>query len=115
LHVTSAARVANAKPRLALPLRGGVASKVGAARQRKANFRKQHIQPTVRAGPHCRTRAKTLPCPRWERTGNTIGVGRACTESFVSSFIAIIILNFIFAEVSKDMYIAIYGIRSIFG
>ena len=43
------------------------------------------------------------------------GVGRACTESFVSSFIAIIILNFIFAEVSKDMYIAIYGIRSIFG
>jgi phospholipid/cholesterol/gamma-HCH transport system permease protein len=43
------------------------------------------------------------------------GVGRACTESFVSSFIAIIVLNFIFADVSKDMYIAIYGIRSIFG
>lgn len=43
------------------------------------------------------------------------GVGRACTESFVASFIAIIILNFIFAEASKDMYIAIYGIRSIFG
>ena len=43
------------------------------------------------------------------------GVGRACTQSFVSSFIAIIILNFIFADASKDMYIAIYGIRSIFG
>ena len=43
------------------------------------------------------------------------GVGRACTESFVASFIAIIIINFIFAEASKDMYIAIYGIRSVFG
>ena len=42
------------------------------------------------------------------------GVGRACTESFVASFIAIIIQNFVYAEVSKDMYIAIYGIRSIF-
>lgn len=42
------------------------------------------------------------------------GVGRACTESFVASFIAIIVLNFIFAEVSKDMYIALYGNRSVF-
>jgi phospholipid/cholesterol/gamma-HCH transport system permease protein len=42
------------------------------------------------------------------------GVGRACTESFVASFIAIIILNFIFADVSKDMYIALYGNRSVF-
>jgi len=43
------------------------------------------------------------------------GVGRACTESFVASFLAIIVMNFIFAEVSKDMYTAIYGIRSVFG
>ena len=42
------------------------------------------------------------------------GVGRACTDSFVLSFIAIIILNFIFADVSKEMYQAIYGIRSVF-
>jgi phospholipid/cholesterol/gamma-HCH transport system permease protein len=42
------------------------------------------------------------------------GVGRACTESFVASFIAIIILNFIFADLSKEMYQAIYGIRSLF-
>lgn len=42
------------------------------------------------------------------------GVGRACTESFVNSFLAIIILNFIFAQISQDMYTAIYGIRSIF-
>ena len=42
------------------------------------------------------------------------GVGRACTESFVASFIAIIILNFVFAEASKDMYIALYGNRSVF-
>ena len=43
------------------------------------------------------------------------GVGRACTESFVASFIAIIMLNFFFAQVSKDWYIAIYGVKSIFG
>jgi phospholipid/cholesterol/gamma-HCH transport system permease protein len=42
------------------------------------------------------------------------GVGRACTESFVTSFIAIIVLNFFFAKVAKDWYVAIYGIRSIF-
>jgi phospholipid/cholesterol/gamma-HCH transport system permease protein len=43
------------------------------------------------------------------------GVGRACTESFVATFIAIIVLNFFFAQVSKDWYLAIYGVRSIFG
>jgi len=43
------------------------------------------------------------------------GVGRACTESFVAAFIAIIIINFVFAEASKDMYNAIYGLRSVFG
>jgi phospholipid/cholesterol/gamma-HCH transport system permease protein len=43
------------------------------------------------------------------------GVGRACTESFVASFIAIIILNFVFAEASQKMYQAIYGLQSIFG
>jgi phospholipid/cholesterol/gamma-HCH transport system permease protein len=42
------------------------------------------------------------------------GVGRACTESFVYSFIAIIILNFFFAKVSTEWYVALYGIRSIF-
>jgi phospholipid/cholesterol/gamma-HCH transport system permease protein len=43
------------------------------------------------------------------------GVGRACTESFVTSFIAIIVLNFFFAKIAKDWYVAIYGIRGIFG
>ena len=42
------------------------------------------------------------------------GVGRACTEAFVASFIAIIVLNFVFAEISKDMYISLYGVRSVF-
>ena len=42
------------------------------------------------------------------------GVGRACTESFVVSFIAIIVLNFFFAELLQSMYVAIYGIRGIF-
>ena len=43
------------------------------------------------------------------------GVGRACTESFVASFIAIIVMNFFFAQVSKDWYIAVYGVKSLFG
>jgi phospholipid/cholesterol/gamma-HCH transport system permease protein len=43
------------------------------------------------------------------------GVGRACTESFVTSFIAIIVLNFFFAKIAKDWYIALYGIRGILG
>jgi phospholipid/cholesterol/gamma-HCH transport system permease protein len=41
------------------------------------------------------------------------GVGRACTESFVTSFIAIIVLNFFFAELLKEWYLTIYGIRSL--
>jgi phospholipid/cholesterol/gamma-HCH transport system permease protein len=43
------------------------------------------------------------------------GVGRACTESFVTSFLAIIVLNFFFAQLLKEMYQAIYGIRGLFG
>lgn len=43
------------------------------------------------------------------------GVGRACTEAFVASFISIIILNFFFAQLLKDWYIALYGIEGIFG
>ena len=37
------------------------------------------------------------------------GVGRACTESFVMSFLAIIVLNFFFAKFLRDLYNAIYG------
>jgi phospholipid/cholesterol/gamma-HCH transport system permease protein len=43
------------------------------------------------------------------------GVGRACTESFVHSFLAIIILNLFFAKLLRDIYEAVYGNRSIFG
>src|SRR5450432_1021612 len=43
------------------------------------------------------------------------GVGRACTESFVTSFICIIILNFFFAQLLKEWYIALYGVRTVFG
>ncbi len=43
------------------------------------------------------------------------GVGRACTESFVYSFIAIIVFNFFFARIASEWYVALYGIRSIFG
>jgi phospholipid/cholesterol/gamma-HCH transport system permease protein len=43
------------------------------------------------------------------------GVGRACTESFVVSFLCIIIMNFFFAQIAQDWYIGLYGIRSVFG
>jgi phospholipid/cholesterol/gamma-HCH transport system permease protein len=43
------------------------------------------------------------------------GVGRACTESFVVSFLAIIVLNFFFAKLLRDVYTAIYGSRGLFG
>jgi phospholipid/cholesterol/gamma-HCH transport system permease protein len=43
------------------------------------------------------------------------GVGKACTESFVTSFICIIILNFFFAKFLHDLYVGLYGVQSIFG
>jgi len=43
------------------------------------------------------------------------GVGRACTDSFVASFICIIIMNFFFAQIAQTWYIALYGIHSVFG
>lgn len=43
------------------------------------------------------------------------GVGRACTDSFVATFISIIIMNFFFAQLGHDWYQTIYGFRGIFG
>ena len=43
------------------------------------------------------------------------GVGKACTDSFVQSFIAIIVFNFVFARVMGQWYGALYGSHSIFG
>jgi phospholipid/cholesterol/gamma-HCH transport system permease protein len=40
------------------------------------------------------------------------GVGRACTESFVVSFMSIIVMNFFFAEVARNFYLAIYGVTN---
>jgi phospholipid/cholesterol/gamma-HCH transport system permease protein len=42
------------------------------------------------------------------------GVGRACTESFVTSFLAIMVLNFFFAKLLQDLYMALYGNLSLF-
>jgi phospholipid/cholesterol/gamma-HCH transport system permease protein len=42
------------------------------------------------------------------------GVGRACTEAFVASFIAIIVQNFFFAQLLRDWYITLYGVKGIF-
>jgi phospholipid/cholesterol/gamma-HCH transport system permease protein len=43
------------------------------------------------------------------------GVGRACTESFVQSFLTIIVLNFICAQVAREAYSALYGTASMLG
>ena len=37
------------------------------------------------------------------------GVGRAATDSFVTSFIAIIVTNFFLAKILKDLYVVFYG------
>ncbi len=37
------------------------------------------------------------------------GVGKACTEGFVQSFVVIIILNFFFAKLLRDFYEGLYG------
>ncbi len=42
------------------------------------------------------------------------GVGRACTESFVISFILILMLDFFLNLVLKGAYNALYGFRSLF-
>ncbi len=44
------------------------------------------------------------------------GVGRACTDSFVTSFLAIIILNFFFAQLLRELYTSFFpGMRGLFG
>ncbi|HTW95544.1 MAG TPA: ABC transporter permease [Tepidisphaeraceae bacterium] len=42
------------------------------------------------------------------------GVGRACTESFVASFVAIIVMNFFFADIARGWHTALFGNQSIF-
>jgi phospholipid/cholesterol/gamma-HCH transport system permease protein len=57
-----------------------------------------------------------ISCYKGFRCGSgASGVGRACTESFVLSFIAIIILNFFFAKLLRDLYYGLYPITGIFG
>ena len=41
------------------------------------------------------------------------GVGRAATDSFVTSFVAIIIANFFLAKFLHDLYIVMYGIDTV--
>ncbi|HEX8324981.1 MAG TPA: ABC transporter permease [Tepidisphaeraceae bacterium] len=42
------------------------------------------------------------------------GVGRACTESFVTAFLTIMCMNFFFAKMFQDLYRAFYGFQSLF-
>ncbi|MEM9295215.1 MAG: ABC transporter permease [Planctomycetota bacterium] len=37
------------------------------------------------------------------------GVGKAATDAFVTSFIAIIVINFVLAQFLSDLYVAVYG------
>ncbi len=41
--------------------------------------------------------------------GGAAGVGRAATDAFVTSFLAIIVANFFLAKLLKDLYIVLYG------
>jgi phospholipid/cholesterol/gamma-HCH transport system permease protein len=41
------------------------------------------------------------------------GVGRAATDAFVTSFLAIIVANFFLAKFLKDLYDVIYGTSAI--
>jgi len=43
------------------------------------------------------------------------GVGKACTESFVNSFMAIIVMNFFFAKLLRDLYTALWPNSSFLG
>ena len=42
------------------------------------------------------------------------GVGKACTESFVSSFLTIIVINLFAAKLLQDLYMAMFGLRGLF-
>lgn len=42
------------------------------------------------------------------------GVGKACTESFVTSFLAIIVINLFAAKLLQDLYVAVFGLRGLF-
>lgn len=57
-----------------------------------------------------------ISCYKGFRCGSgASGVGRACTESFVLSFLAIIVLNFFFAKLLRDLYTGLFPVRGIFG
>ena len=46
--------------------------------------------------------------------GGAEGVGRACTESFVASFLAILVIDFVLAYTLKIIYEAIWGLKTVF-
>ncbi len=53
-----------------------------------------------------------ISCYRgFNSTAGAQGVGRATTEAFVTSFVAIIVLNFFLAKFANDLYTLIYGYK----
>ena len=46
--------------------------------------------------------------------GGAQGVGRACTEAFVASFLAILIIDFFLAFTLKTVYETIWGLKTVF-
>ena len=46
--------------------------------------------------------------------GGAEGVGRACTEAFVASFLAILIIDFFLAFTLKTVYETIWGLKTVF-
>ncbi len=41
------------------------------------------------------------------------GVGKACTEAFVTSFVAILFINFVVAIISRAIYMSIWDLKSV--
>ena len=41
------------------------------------------------------------------------GVGRACTEAFVTSFVAILLINFVVAIISRAVYMSLWELKSV--
>jgi len=46
-------------------------------------------------------------------SGRAQGVGEACTEAFVGSFISILVINFIYAVVVKSIFLTFWPIKSL--
>ena len=64
------------------------------------------------------TTGDLIAADSWDFSGDTSGgaegVGRACTEAFVTSFIAILMLDFFLAVLMQGIYFVFWGFKALF-